>query len=378
MKHKLISIALITILLFMVLGNSIGCGGGGGGGSYTLTVNSTAGGAVAVNNVTIPGTTMFTFAPGTVVNLSATPNSGYRFVNWTATTGTLVNATAAQTTYTMPAQNATVTAHFALGTLIDNVPDANQPPTVTLPTTTMITNFCAPIAMANVLEYWDDVANHANAQNVTAGLIPETVAEYLGYFMDTNHNVFFPDPDRGNGPHLGTFDKDIAPGTIDFVRWDAGHPPLNPPVTPPPFGLPAGKLGYNWTVLKNCTADYGASFAFYRNEIDAGRPLVVSFSFWNPVPPGLNVTDPETGELICSFIWGPNYTNSFPPDPEEYWYPDIGHAVTGVGYILNWDPDGAGPLPAQDYVIVHDNWPRTPQNIAIPWANWKCLFAVRP
>ena len=32
MKHKLISVALVTILLFMILGSSIGCGGGGGGG----------------------------------------------------------------------------------------------------------------------------------------------------------------------------------------------------------------------------------------------------------------------------------------------------------------------------------------------------------
>jgi hypothetical protein len=176
MKHKLISVALVTILLFMVLGNSIGCGGGGGA-SNTLTVNFTAGGSVAVNGVPIPGTSMFPFDPGTVVNLTATPNSGFRFVNWTATAGTFGSATAPTTTYTMPSPNATVTAHFALGTLIANVPDTNQPPTVTLPPTILnFKNFCAPMAMANILEYWDDVMNHANAQNVTAGLIPETVA----------------------------------------------------------------------------------------------------------------------------------------------------------------------------------------------------------
>lgn len=143
MQHKLISIALITTLLFMVLGNSIGCGGGGGGGSYTLTVTGTAGGVVAVNGAPIPGPTMFTFANGTVVNLTATPNSGFRFVNWTATAGIFGSTTSASTTFTMPSQNATVTAHFALGTLVENVPDTNQPPT------SNSTNFCAPIAMAN-------------------------------------------------------------------------------------------------------------------------------------------------------------------------------------------------------------------------------------
>ena len=370
MKHKLISVALIAILLLMILGNSIGCGGGGGGGSYTLTVSSTAGGAVAVNNVTIPGTAMFTYAPGTVVSLNATPNSGYRFVDWTATAGTLGNATAAMTTYTMPAQNATVTAHFALGTLINNVPDANQPPT------SNSTNFCAPMAMANILEYWDDVANHANAQNVTAGLIPETVADYLGWFMDTN-NVG--SPDRVNNFGIpGTHIDDIPPGATEFVRWDATHNyPANPPPPAPP--LPSGKLGYDWAVLPNCDTDYNNTLSFYRNEIDSGRPLVVCFDYWIPIDKGINYTDPETGETINVFVWGDYAPSPPPPHPYEYWtLYDTGHAVTGVGYILAWDPDGAGPIPSADWVVVHDNWATTPENVAIPWVNWMCLYHINP
>jgi hypothetical protein len=372
MKHKLISVALITILLFMILGNSIGCGSGGGGGSYALTVSSTAGGAVAVNNVTIPGTSMFSFDPGTVVSLNATPNSGYLFVDWTATAGTLGNATAAQTTFTMPAQNATVTAHFALSgfKIIDDVPDANQPPTNTLPTPNP-TNFCAPIAMANILEYWDDVANHANAQNVTAGLIPETVAEYLGWFMDTNNAG---SPARANAGQPGTKDVDIAPGTLEYVRWD------DPIIPAPPFLPPAGKAAYNWSVLTSCSTDYNATLSLYQNEINAGRPLVVSFDYWNPVSKAINYTDPETGETIDVFTWGDWMPGSLPPNPEEYWSTgDIGHAVTGVGYIKNWDPDGAGPILSADWVIVHDTWATTvPKNMAIPWANWNCLHPVYP
>jgi len=350
----------------MVLGNSIGCTSTT---NYTLTMSSTAGGSVT------PAVGAHTYSAGAGVNLIATPDGGYRFVNWTAPAGNFTDATAAHTTFTMPAQDVTVTAHFALGVFIDNVPDTNQPPTATLITTLLITNFCAPIAMANVLEYWDDVANHANAQNVTAGLIPETVAEYLGWFMDTNNNG---SPDRGNGPHLGTKDKDIAPGTLEFVRWDAAHNP--PGITAPPFPLPAGKLGYNWSVLMSCLIDPVLSLNLYKNEINAGRPLVVSFDYWNPVDKHIAVTDPESGETIDVFAW--NITNpggSHYPDPEEYWVTnDIGHAVTGVGYILNWDPDGAGSLLPQDYVIVHDNWPTTPKNVAIPWANWMCLFPVSP
>jgi hypothetical protein len=376
MKHKLISVGLIAILLFMVLGNGIGCGGGGGGGSNTLTVNFTAGGSVDVNNVPIPGTSLFTFDPGTVVNLSATPDGGYRFVSWTATAGTLGNATAAQTTFTMPSQNATVTAHFALGTLIENVPDANQPPTNTTPTPDT-TNFCAPIAMANILEYWDDVANHVNAQNVTAGLIPETVAEYLGWFMDTNNNG---SPDRGNGVdgHAGTYNQDVGPGTMDFVRWDANHPPTPPiPVTAPPYARPAAKLGYNWIVGSYCGTNATIFLDSYKHDIDLGLPMVVVFDFWNPIFK-MNVTDPETGETISVHDWGdPVYYST---DPIESWdpYNDLGHAVTAVGYILAWDPDGAGPISSADWAIVHDNWASTPENVAIPLNNWWCLYDVNP
>ena len=370
MKHRLISVALVTILLLMILSNGIGCGGGGGTTQYTLTMASTAGGSV------VPALGAHSYNASEVVNLTATPNSGFRFVNWTATAGTLGSATAATTTYTMPSQNATVTAHFALGTLIDDVPDTNQPPTQTLVTTNPITSYCAPIAMANVLEYWDDVANHANAQNVTAGLIPETVAEYLGYFMDTN-NVG--SPDRVNNVGIpGTHKNDIMPGTVEFVRWDATHafPVLPDPIKP---ALPAGKLGYDWGIIVTCDTNKTATFNFYVNEIDNGRPLVVAFDYWNPTDKAMNYTDPETGETISVFTWGGSTPTSLPPAPPEYWtYGDIGHAVTGVGYVKGWDPDGAGPIPSDDWVIVHDNWNTTPENVVIPWANWMCLYAVTP
>jgi uncharacterized repeat protein (TIGR02543 family) len=367
MKHRLISVALVTILLFMILGNSIGCGGGGT--QYTLTITSTAGG-----NVTDPGEGTFTYDAGMVVELVATPDSGYQFVNWTGDVSTIGSVDAPTTIMTMNG-NYTITANFGVdAVIIGDVPDANQPPTNTLPTPNP-TNFCAPIAMANVLEYWDDVMNHANAQNVTAGLIPETVAEYIGWFMDTNNNG---SPDRGNGVdfHSGTYNKDIGPGTLDFVRWDATHPPTPPrPVTAPNFTLPAGKLGYNWIVGWNCDTDYNLTLSLYKNDIDNGLPMVVTFDFWNPVFK-MNVTDPETGETISVHDWGdPKWYSS---DPVESWMTDIGHAVTGVGYILNWDPDGAGPIPSVDWVIVHDNWASTPENVAIPWAWWTCLYNVNP
>ena len=364
MKHKLISVALIAVLLCTILGNSIACGPTT---TYTLTIASTAGGSVT------PAVGAHTYSAGTAVNLTATPDSGYRFVEWTGGGSDIDDANADTTTITMNADH-TVTANFALGTLITDVPDTNQPPTNTLPSTPPGTSYCAPMAVVNILGYWDAVMGHSNAENLTAFQQPpnlNTVAEYLGYFMDTNNTG---SPDRGNGIdwHLGTYDKDIGPGTVDFVRWDATHPPTPPPVAVPPFGLPPGKLGYDWTV----TYDSAVGFNFYTDEIDAGRPLVACFDYWNPVDEDIAVVDPETGKTIDVFSWGDEVPWSY--DPEEYWDDDIGHAVTGVGYILDWDPDGSGPLGEDDYVIVHDNWPNTPINVAIPWSEWMSSHAVDP
>jgi hypothetical protein len=62
-----------------------------------------------------------------------------------------------------------------------------------------------------------------------------------------------------------------------------------------------------------------------------------------------------------------------PAAPDETWNlevgpENIGHAVTAVGYV-------AGTV---NYVIVHDNWPTTPQIIALPWANWVVSMAMNP
>ncbi|MGB6873625.1 MAG: C1 family peptidase [Dehalococcoidia bacterium] len=64
--------------------------------TYTLTVGSTAGGSV-----TGPGEGTFTYDPGTVVNLVAEAEQGYRFVNWTGDVDDIADVQAATTTITM-------------------------------------------------------------------------------------------------------------------------------------------------------------------------------------------------------------------------------------------------------------------------------------
>jgi uncharacterized repeat protein (TIGR02543 family) len=55
------------------------------------------------------------YPAGVQVSIKAVPAAGYRFVNWTAPAGSFTNAGSATTTFTMPAQDVTVTANFELG-----------------------------------------------------------------------------------------------------------------------------------------------------------------------------------------------------------------------------------------------------------------------
>jgi hypothetical protein len=88
---------------------------------YNLTMAVAPGGSGTATDLTSASP----YTAGTGVNIKAVAVAGYRFVNWTAPAGAFGNATAAETTFTMPAQNATVTANFAL------IPPPPVYPTVT-------------------------------------------------------------------------------------------------------------------------------------------------------------------------------------------------------------------------------------------------------
>jgi len=73
---------------------------------YDLTISSTGGGSV-----TEPGEDTFTYDDGTVVDLIAEAEEGYRFVEWTGDVGTIANVYAATTTITMN-DDYSITAEF--------------------------------------------------------------------------------------------------------------------------------------------------------------------------------------------------------------------------------------------------------------------------
>jgi hypothetical protein len=75
---------------------------------YEVTISSGAGGSV-----TTPGEGKFTYDKGTVVNLVAVADQGYRFVNWTGDVSTVANTNAASTTVTMNGDYS-IRANFAV------------------------------------------------------------------------------------------------------------------------------------------------------------------------------------------------------------------------------------------------------------------------
>ena len=106
MQHKSIAVALITVLLCMVLGNSIACTTPTT--EYALTISSTEGGSV-----TTPGEGTYPYCEeqGDRVNLVATPDAGYRFVNWTGDVGTIADDENPTTTIAMNGDYS-ITANF--------------------------------------------------------------------------------------------------------------------------------------------------------------------------------------------------------------------------------------------------------------------------
>jgi uncharacterized repeat protein (TIGR02543 family) len=103
---KTVSIFLITVALIALM---VGCGGTTPAKyKLTLVANPVEGGTV--NDLTNASP----YAAGTGVSIKAVANPGYHFVNWTASAGGFTDTNAAETIFTMPTQNVTITANFVL------------------------------------------------------------------------------------------------------------------------------------------------------------------------------------------------------------------------------------------------------------------------
>ncbi len=254
------------------------------------------------------------------------------------------------------------------------VPNGVQPPPNTLASAN-VGNWCTPLATANVLEYWED-ANEDYTNGVTAGNNEAVISDYLGWFMDTN-NVG--STARGNSGMSGTIHWDIFPGLDEFLTWGGNDP------SDYGFSVPAnlaGKTSYNnWGAEEHFWSDTSDEDAWDHavDAVDDEHPLVMAFTYWNPRDLGVNEEAPD-GETVHFYGWGPSISNSGDATmeaPYEVWASgDVGHAVTVVGYLIGYDAgDGNGE---QDWVIVHDTWDSTPENVAVPFANWEYSLELWP
>jgi hypothetical protein len=88
--HYLVRVSIFAILLALTAG-MVSCVS-----QYSLNVATTDGGTV-----TTPGEGLFSYDPGTVVDLVAVPAAGYRFANWAGSVDTIADVNAATTTITM-------------------------------------------------------------------------------------------------------------------------------------------------------------------------------------------------------------------------------------------------------------------------------------
>lgn len=259
---------------------------------------------------------------------------------------------------------------------IAEVPDESQPPSNTLGASNVRT-WCAPMAAANMLKHFED-ANLEYTSGLTAQLDPDELADYLGWFMDTNNQG---STDRSNTGMNGTLVQDIEPGLDAYAMWDG--------VDPSSYGYPVPTQLANKTDWNNYSwgSDYSSSTSTadawdrLKDMIDDGRPFIASFDYWNPVEENITVEIEDTFEV---HTWGGSVTDTTQSDwfgvggtPTEYWTTDeVGHATTAVGYLGNYDAgDGSG---VQDWIIVHDNWSSTAENVMIPFEQWLQLTYVWP
>ena len=108
MKKKIFSIWSVLLILVVSIAVVVpGCDGGGAD-TYALTMAPNPADCGTATDLTGASS----YAANATVNIKAVADTCCRFVDWSAPDGTFGNATAAETTFIMPARDVTVTANF--------------------------------------------------------------------------------------------------------------------------------------------------------------------------------------------------------------------------------------------------------------------------
>lgn len=261
------------------------------------------------------------------------------------------------------------------GNLILQVPDWNQPNPIAYPLDGLpaggYPQWCSPTAGGNLMGYWEDVngctgLTDRQAFNASPGY-PGTAATWeqglyhdgmieMGWHMDTGTwRTRIPAPIFP--PNAGSTNvANILPGLLNYAMssWTDNDYPVAGS-----GGTGIVKVGYpNTTGSTQDINMVGAGqitllqmWQTYCGEIDASRPVEVTFAHWVDTIPGPGpINIPGQGVTAETYPWDPN------TDP---------HSVVGVGYIdLNRGFQGA-PLP-DEYFVCQDGWQTTGQYVAVP------------
>ncbi len=102
---------MVTISVFVLIGLLVAPACNGNGVTLPDEYNLTMAVSPAGSGTTTPDG-VNAYEAGTQVNISATANDGWKFVDWTASVGSVADPAESSTTYEMPAEAATVTANF--------------------------------------------------------------------------------------------------------------------------------------------------------------------------------------------------------------------------------------------------------------------------
>jgi hypothetical protein len=231
--------------------------------------------------------------------------------------------------------------------LILGVPDWNQPGNQP-DNISGYPNWCAPTSGAMLMGYWEDVlgtsgladrqvypsipAYPSNAGTWQQGLWHDGTIE-MGWWMDTGAW-------RTNGgpfpPNVGgTFLSNIKTGLELYAKsaWSD------------PGGI--NKIAFPSVNVSTDTSLSQTMWDRYKAEIDAGRPVVTTFGSWVSDPAHPVGTTTVRGQAVS--IYGFSATGG-------------AHTVLGVGYIDSTPNQFIG----DEAIIAKDNWPTTPQYVAVP------------
>ena len=108
-RHGYLKTIAVFLIAVALIAGVVGCEGEGEV-LYTLTMAVDPPGSGEAIDVTGAAA----YEAGAAIDIQATANPGYTFVNWTAPEGTFADANAARTIFTMPPKDAIVTAKFRI------------------------------------------------------------------------------------------------------------------------------------------------------------------------------------------------------------------------------------------------------------------------